>query len=382
MAPPPPSLAPRTANPSPVAPGPESAVEVVDPIRWPGWDAWISGHPEATAFHSAAWCRMLVDAYRFTPLYLVRHQGDQPTSAWPLMEVGGALRGRRGVSLPFTDNCPPLLPASSPSESAGIPADLGDLATREPLLAQAFTLGRQRRWQSLELREAPAWTRDQGASVRFFGHVIDLAEGDAAALHRCDSSVRRSIRKAEASGLRAVHSPDGAAIQAYARLHALTRRRHGLPPQPYPFFVALQRHVLAPGLGTVLLVLKDQTPIAGAVFLFWGRHAIYKFGASDESHQALRPNNLVFQEAIRLCARMGATTLDLGRTSLGNEGLRRFKRGWGSSERMITYLRYDLRTRQMIPTPDRASGWHSLLFRCMPQPLASLIGRFGYRFAA
>ncbi|MBX3744424.1 MAG: GNAT family N-acetyltransferase [Verrucomicrobiae bacterium] len=375
-------LEPATATARTLLPNPGSEVEVVDPLLSPGWDAWVSRHPGATVFHRSAWCRTLVDAYGFTPLYLIRKDEGSPVAAWPLMEVGGTLRGRRGASLPFTDHCPPLLPTPQPTGTADVPGDLGDVALREPLLAKAFDLGRQRRWHSLELREAATWTREDRASVRFFGHTIDLAEGEAAALHRCDSAVRRSIRKAEASGLRAVHGQDSHAIRAYARLHALTRRRHGLPPQPYPFFSALQRHVLSPGLGTVLLVLKDQTPIAGAVFLFSGPQAIYKFGASDETHQALRPNNLVFREAIRLCARQGATSLDLGRTSLANEGLRRFKRGWGSSERMVSYLRYDLRTRQTIPTPDRASGWHTLLFQHMPQPLASLIGRFVYRLAA
>ena len=75
-----------------------------------------------------------------------------------------------------------------------------------------------------------------------------------------------------------------------------------------------------------------------------GGRAIYKYGASDETFQDLRGGNLVMWAAIKNFVRAGgAKHLDLGRTSLGNEGLRKFKLGWGAREEKIEYVKYDLR---------------------------------------
>lgn len=374
----------------------------MNPLVWPAWDRFVSRHPDASVFHSSAWAAVLAQTYGFKLTYLAQMNEGEPVAAWPLAEVGGWLRKSRGVSLPFTDFCPPLVkvnrtPMSESREKDPLPhgdsaataslsatdgAPLDRVAEKEPLLAEALALGRRRKWRSIELRGAPTWTRSEQVSTSYYGHTIDLSKGGAEAINRCDSSVRRAIRKAESADLRVVESSDEAGIKAYFALHCLTRRRHGLPPQPYDFFAKLQKLLLAPGHGLVLLVLKDQTPIAGAVFLFWGDQALYKFGASDETFQRLRPNNLVFKEAMRVCVDRRCTALDLGRTSLQNEGLRRFKLGWGSSEAMVPYIRYDLRRSRVIPTLDRSTGWHSFVFRYLPASLGSLIGRFGYRFAA
>jgi lipid II:glycine glycyltransferase (peptidoglycan interpeptide bridge formation enzyme) len=261
---------------------------------------------------------------------------------------------------------------------------LEELACHLPLLSHALALARKRHWNSLEFRDVTPWLPPETSapSVEFFHHTIDLADGEEAALARCDSSVRRSVRKAQGAGLQVVEANDIPAVQAYFQLHSLTRQRHGLPPQPYDFFLKLHQHLLSPGLGSILLVLLNQVPIAGAVFLFWRRRALYKFGASDLQHQALRPNNLLFRDALRLCLRRQCSTLDLGRTSLEHDGLRRFKLGWGGHERRLAYLRYHVPSHQVILTPDRTSGWHVALFRLLPRPLASLVGRIGYRFAA
>ena len=92
------------------------------------------------------------------------------------------------------------------------------------------------------------------------------------------------------------------------------------------------------------LALHRERPVAGALFLHKGTKAIYKFGASDDKFQHLRPTNLVFWESINLLARQGFESLNLGRTGLGNQGLRRFKLSWGSSEETIKYFRFDCRT--------------------------------------
>src|SRR5437868_2142753 len=127
----------------------------------------------------------------------------------------------------------------------------------------------------------------------------------------------------------------------YNNLHVRTRRRHGVPPQPRSFFINIQRHLISPGLGFIVLVECQKGPIAAAIFFKLGRHAVYKFGASDERLQGLRANNLAMFEAIRHLAERGAEALHFGRTEKENQGLRRFKLSWGATEETIDYVRLD-----------------------------------------
>src|SRR5205823_295553 len=116
-----------------------------------------------------------------------------------------------------------------------------------------------------------------------------------------------------------------------------TRKRHGLPPQPVSFFLNIYEEVIKAGLGFLVMAKSGSRPVAAAVFFHHGKSAVYKFGASDESFQELRGNNLVMWEAIQSLARRGFKTLHFGRTSPANAGLRRFKLAWGTTEETISY---------------------------------------------
>jgi hypothetical protein len=120
------------------------------------------------------------------------------------------------------------------------------------------------------------------------------------------------------------------------------------------------------------------TPVAAAVFFHFGRQALFKFGASDYAFQQLRPNNLVMWEAMKRYAAEGFGSLHLGRTSLANEGLRRFKLGFGAAEEDIHYYRYDFASEAFVTSRDHAEGWHNRVFRGLPPPLLRWIGRMLY----
>ena len=139
-------------------------------------------------------------------------------------------------------------------------------------------------------------------SLSFYGHVIDLAAEVDDLFKRLDSAVRRGIRKAEAAGLHELISTASEAIETFFALHCRTRRRHGLPPQPFRFFDNIQRAFLDAGQGFVATARLKEPAAGGGCFFFMGGQALYKFGASDHEFQQLRPNNLMMWEAMRRCA--------------------------------------------------------------------------------
>jgi GNAT acetyltransferase-like protein len=340
-----------------------AAYRVINPLLYPGWDSFVDAHPGSSFFHRAAWLRVLHETYGHQPVYFCRFVDGQLEELFPIMEISSPWTGCRGVSLPFTDICLPLQTKKH---------------DRRVLYELAMEHGRRRNWKSLECRgNNPEW---QGASpsLAFYGHVIDLKHDQEALFKSFNSTVRRAIRKAVRTGLRVEFSNCFEAIGTFYALHCLTRRRHGLPPQPFRFFKNIARYVLAQGHGFVGTVRWEDKPVAAAVFFHHGRKAFYKFGASGYSFQRLRPNNILLWEAIRRCADNGFDALHLGRTSLANEGLRRFKLGFGACEERIEYYKYDFVRQTFVKGVDRSTGWFKWPLACMPLPALRLAGEMLY----
>lgn len=334
---------------------------VVDPLATPAWDEWVRAWPQAGVFHTAAWMSVLAAAYGFKPLALVRPAADGRRTLLPLMECASPWRGRRGVSLPFSDHLEML--AATPSE-------------HQELLEAAIELGRTRGWRSVEGRSGG---EDGGVaagreSVRFLRHVLRLDRSEAALFAGLEGSVRQAIRKAAREGVEVRRETSWGAVAAFYQLHGQTRRTHGLPPQPLRFFQQLHAGLIARGAGAVFCAFRQGRPLAAAIFLQMGPHVVYKFGASDREHLHLRANHAVMWAAICHYAATEGATLDLGRTSRGQEGLRRFKLSWGAEETEIGYWHYDLRRDCFARQPDRSTGWHTAVFRRLPVPVLRWLG--------
>src|SRR4029077_8117951 len=84
-------------------------VRILDPVNDPGWDHVVALHRDAGCFHTSAWAKVLHRTYNHQPFYLQFSRRHRLAALIPLMEVRSLLTGRRGVSLPFSDTCEPLI---------------------------------------------------------------------------------------------------------------------------------------------------------------------------------------------------------------------------------------------------------------------------------
>ena len=335
-------------------------VQRINPIGNTNWNALLASQPKRGFFHTAEWAKVLLDTYGYAPVYFAAGK----TNFLPLMEVDSWLTGRRGIGLPFTDDCEPLC---------------GDTATFQKLFAGAVEFGKSRGWKYLELRGGRELAGEVPASLSFYGHTLDLTAGEEKLFSSFDSSVRRAIRKAEKSGVTVEILQTVEAIKIFFGLQCQTRKKHGLPPQPLKFFLNIHRHILSQNMGMVVLARHQGRPVAASVYFYFGGRAVYKFGASDETFQELRGSNLVMWTAIKEILRRGVQHLDLGRTSLGNDGLRKFKLGWGAAEHKIEYMKFDLKKNEFVQGADETSGWHTRVFRVMPVFMARNAGAALYK---
>jgi hypothetical protein len=344
-----------------------STIDRVDPRADAGWDSRLVPISSSSVFQGAGWARTLAETYGFTPIYLVQKCHSTADAILPLMEIRSIFTGRRGVSLPFTDHVEPTC---------------GNDASFASLFGAAIEIGHSRGWKFIEFRGGSRHLETTEPSLRYHGHQLLLSRPIEELFSRCQSSVRRAIRKAEGSGITVEFSRSMEAVREFYGLLTRTRQRHGVPPQPFAFFKNLHRNILSQNQGSVVLARKGATLLAGAVYLHHKRTVIYKYGASDERFQEFRGNNSVMWSAIKTYAAQGMEILDFGRTSLRNEGLRRFKLGWGTTETQINYFKYDLRTRQFHASGDDSAGWYNSFFRIMPRALSAWIGALMYKHVA
>ena len=337
---------------------------VIDPTCDPDWDGLVASHPGSNFFHSAAWAKVLCRTYDHKPISLLLSRNGEPAALVPLLEVSSPFTGRRGVCLPFTDFCDPLFFGRCDFNIVSRPL---------------CELARNREWKYFEIRGGNTSAQRTTPSMRFYGHRLDLRSGPEALFAGFASSARRAVRKARLSDLDVQISQSQEAILDFYRIHARTRRRHGFPPQPISFFLNIYDLIIKPGSGLVVLASRGKRPIAGAVFFHKRNEAVYKFGASDERLQHLRPSNLVLWEAINFLARQGFEKLHFGRTSLENQGLRRFKLSWGTAEETINYFRFDSTSNECIVAGEHVSGFHNTVIARLPLALNRLMGEVIYR---
>jgi CelD/BcsL family acetyltransferase involved in cellulose biosynthesis len=300
-------------------------VILLDPLAEPRWLDLLSRAPAATPFHHPAWLALLGSSFRYE-MSACCVEGDDGSlvGGLPVAEVSSRLTGRRLVALPFSDLCEPLLARDAQAGSA-------------IALGEALSELQRRRGVPLEVRGTGPALGEAPPGERFRHHVLAL-DADAAEVERrfAKPQVRRGIRRAQRERLQTAVATDRAALETFFRLHVLTRRRLGVPTQPRRFILGFES-LFDAGLGFVLLVRREGEPVAAGVFLTHGDTLLYKYGASDARFLPLRPNNLLFWEAIRWGCEHGMQRLDFGRTHWDQESLRAFKLAWGAEERELRY---------------------------------------------
>jgi hypothetical protein len=338
-------------------------MRICDPVRTPGWDHLVALHRDASCFHTSAWAKVLYRSYGHRPFYLQFSCGRRLAALVPLMEVRSPVTGPRGVCLPFSDACEPLI------------FDQGMMGL---VRAELLHFTRERRWKYLEIRGSKSFELASEETANFYGHTLDLRSGTKELASRFASPVRRAIRKAERSDVKARVVHNRQAIGDFYRLHVQTRRRHGLPPQPASFFQNIYNEIIKPGLGFTVVAERRSRPVAAAIFFRFGKNALYKFGASDKKFQELRANNLVMWEGIQSLAQTGAEKLHFGRTECENDGLRRFKLAWDTKEETIDYFRVDPAGRPVLTSPCSKFGFHKRIFGTLPLVLNRLAGSIIY----
>jgi len=279
------------------------------------------------------------------------------------MEIKSILTGSRGVSLPFTDHCPPIAENQNAFNK---------------IFNEVIRHGKKANWKAIEFRGGKECLNSKSPSETFLTHALDISQSEQKIFSKFRSSTKRNIKKAVKVGVQVKILNSLESIKEFYQLNCLTRKAHGLPPQPFYFFKKLYEHVISKNKGFLALALNQNKVIAGAVYFHLGSEAIYKYGASDKTYNHLRPNNLIMWEAIKRYQHNGFKRFNFGRTEPDHKGLLQFKRGWGTMEEPIHYYRYDLKTNDFLKNSYKVKSSYTF-FKKMPLQLLKLAGHIMYR---
>ncbi len=339
----------------------------IDPTNDERWEPFLESHSQASIFHTRGWLEALRRTYGYAPIAFTTCPPEGPlTNAIPFCKISGFFGRQRAVSLPFSDHCVPLVEGQEQLE-----AQLSCLRHR-------VDSGQWSSFQIKAIEELSNSSSEQGSDALTL-HNLNLGpslEELFAAFH--PSCVQRKINRAEREKLRQQEGRSEDLLSAFYGLLLHTRRRLGVPPQPYQWFKNL---VLC--LGDKLQVrvaYKDELPVAGIVTLHYKQTTMYKYGASDHRFSAMGGMPALLWAAIKDAKENGDQVLDMGRTELTNTGLTAFKDRLGAARTAIHYFQYPTRSANHRM---QASKSRILKTFCSHAPtgLLAATGRVLYKYA-
>lgn len=341
-------------------------LEIRNPLETKAWDELIANSGSSSFFHTRAWAEVLHHTYAYIPLYFcsLKPVADRLSILIPFMEINSRITGKRGVSLPFSDSAPLITDT---------------VENTRALVSQLIKYGRMNGWKYIEFRDNIFPDKSITPYESFYVHVLELDQTIDTLYEGLSSSNKRALRKARREGGTFFADNTYQGLKNYYRLHVSTRKRQGVPPQSFSFFSCIFERIILKNRGNIFFVSYQGRPVAGMVLFEFNNHVIYKFGASDMAYQQVRPNNLLFWEAIKWYAEKGYKTLHFGRTDRSHEGLRQFKSGWSARESVLQYYRYDLSHSTYISKNIGESTAISNLLTKMPVTMLKMLGKVAYR---
>ena len=341
----------------------------VSKITLQEWHSFAAGFEEHHVFHHQGWIQSLLDTYHFPlVIYAVKHQdtGDILT-ALPFMRVITLKGKRKWICLPFTDFFPIL-------GDKELVVEMVKYLHSEGILKGEIEI-------RIELPQDDAFHY----SIGQVSHRVDLRTNEDELYEKIARNHRKALRQGDYRGTKVDILQTYEAMKEYYKLQLQVRHEKGLPTQSWEFFESVYQNLIAKECGYVALATnKYNSPMGGKVVLHWGKIATGKFAASDYAYLSYRPNHCVYWKTILWAIEQGYPVFDLGKTTMDNDGLCRFKRGWTAEESSLryTYLGIDEDVVLQEPSNSGILSKVSLLIQKSPLFVSQILGKIFYRFFA
>jgi len=270
---------------------------------FPDWDGRIADFPQKRIFHESVWLRFLEKDQRGRAVVIrLTDAGGVEQALWPGVVVrkgpvrifGSPLRGWGTVTMG---------PLYHGEDSRGL------LAAAEAALAKAGI----HHWEFVSERLPTEEAQERGYRLeRSPTHRIPLDPDEGRMWAHIQQRCRTSTRKAVKNGLTGRMVEDGRFLEDLYRMVAeIFARQKTTPSYDLARLQRLWNALYPHGKCFGIEILFQEEVIAAGLFLSAGRQVYAWSEASDSKFNSLGPNNLLYWEAMRRSAVLGATHLHL-----------------------------------------------------------------------
>jgi hypothetical protein len=334
-------------------------------IAWeqalPLWRSILGRFPGATFYHSEGWIEAVREAYSMRLELVTQYRNGELRAAGVFARSKG-LFSTRLTALPFSDCAEPLA--------------IDDEARADLMAALASANPRM----SIEVRGAAGPAPWQ--NIDCFGHwTLDLKRPYKEISAKFSRTVKYGIRRAMKDNL---HIDRGTGLDYLARFYDLqleTRRRLGVPPQPFKFFATVYEKFARGDNCEIWFARHEGRDHAGLVILRSGDRLCYKWGARIENGHP-GANHFLVANLLEAYAEK-ATSMDFGRCDTRNQGLVRSKSELGCEPRALPYAFFPKApnhvSSEVLSGPARLA---SVVWKRLPLPVTRVLGEALYRYIA
>lgn len=327
----------------------------LEPRHHVAWSRFAQEHPAATVAHDLRWAAVVEGVYGHRPQHVMTFDGEAVVGILPLFLVEGGPLGRSLVSSPFLT-------------FGGVAAR--DAAAAEALAKAAHDLALSLGVDHAEIRGDRPEPGFAHTKTTYHTLRLDLGVGPERLWADLHASARRNVKRAQKAGLELVEGLEH--LDAFVAVNHHNMHRLGTPAHGAVFFGEVARRFPE----ARLLMLRRGREWVGGMLLLPHKDTVHMpWVASLERHFDLRPNNLLYWEAIRSSAALGFAAFDFGR-SRADQGTFRFKVQHGGVP-VPLYYQYHLVKARSVPHLDpSAPRFRAVVavWRRLPFALARALG--------
>jgi hypothetical protein len=291
------------------------------------WDEFASAH-SSLIFHTSLWGEVLKKGYGCDMRYLVLEEGGN----W-LLALPGMVVGNRFFRIFYS-----LIPYG------GFIGNRKFIPEFSRLLEQKTGKEKIDRIKIVDLKIKKGELPDFQC-LESYRHVLELKGKSQDQIWRdYKPNLRRTIQKALGSDLGFEKIKDRKEVYQFYQLYlASMERNKALAKYPVDLFYAIF-DLLIPESAQIFFVKYQGQPVAGMVVIYSEETAYYLHGGSSTEHLHLRPNDLLFHNAIKVAKEMGKSYFDFLGSDKGLSSLIQFKDKWGTKREELLVFQKEIGT--------------------------------------
>jgi lipid II:glycine glycyltransferase (peptidoglycan interpeptide bridge formation enzyme) len=290
------------------------------------WDQFVSLHSDLI-FHTSIWWKVLKEGYGCQMRYLAWEDGEKWHTALP-----GMIVGNRFFKVFYS-----LIPYG------------GFIGNREhitKILNLANDWAKKEKFQRIQIVDLAIKKREDLPDfncVESYRHLLELKDKSPDQIWKnYDEGLKRNIRKALKSDLSFEKIRSREEVDQFYKLYLDSMKRNkALAKYPLELFHKIY-DFLVPEFADIFFVKHRNQPIAGMVVIYSKDIAHYFHGGSDTEYLHLRPNDLLFHQAIQIVKEKEISYFDFLGSDKKFLSLIQFKDKWGTQREELLNFHKDL----------------------------------------